>query len=123
MAGEYRFILDENGNYEGLDAVIDKDFASAVIGREIGADFLVILTSVDKVSLNFGQPDQKDLDEVTLKEIKQYVAEGHFPPGSMGPKINAAIKFLEDGGKMVAITSFNQAQQAIIGKAGTRIIP
>ncbi len=115
--------IDKNGDYEGIDAVIDKDLASAVIGAEIGAEILSILTDVDRVAINYGQPDQKDLGRVTLSEIKKYHAEGHFPPGSMGPKIDAAIKFLEDGGEMVAITSLNNAGKAIHGEAGTRIVP
>ena len=115
--------LDEKNNYEGIDAVIDKDHASAVIAREIGAGILSILTSVEKVSLNFGQPNQKDLDEVKLSEIKKYHQDGQFPPGSMGPKIKAAISFLESGGNMVTITSFDNAYRAVMGEAGTRIIP
>ena len=115
--------IDTNGNYEGLDAVIDKDLASAVIAREIGADVLAILTSVDKVALNFGQPNQKDLDTVTLSEIRQYYNQGHFLPGSMGPKVEAAIKFLDGGGKMVVISSLEEARKAVYGEAGTRIIP
>ncbi len=115
--------IDKNGDYEGIDAVIDKDLASAVIGAEIGAEILLILTDIDQVAINYGQPDQKGLERVTLSEIKKYHAEGHFPPGSMGPKIDAAIKFLEDGGEMVAITSLNNAGRAIHGEAGTRIVP
>ncbi|MEA3296835.1 MAG: carbamate kinase [candidate division Zixibacteria bacterium] len=115
--------IDEEGNYEGLDAVIDKDRASAVIANEIGAGILSILTSVEKVAINFGQSDQKDLGTVHLSEIKQYLKEGHFPPGSMGPKIEAAIAFLEGGGDMVTITSFEFAQKAVYGDAGTRILP
>jgi carbamate kinase len=115
--------IDQKGDYEGLDAVIDKDLASEVIAREIGAGILSILTSVDKVSLNYGQTNQKDLDTVTLTEIRQYHKEGHFPPGSMGPKIEAAIRFLENGGQMVTITSFEHARDSIAGKAGTRIVP
>ncbi len=114
--------IDSNGNYEGFDAVIDKDLASAVIGEEIGADFLSILTSVDRVAVNFGKENQKELDQVTLSEIKKYHREGHFPPGSMGPKIDAAIRFLERGGEMVTITSFDNAGKAIHGEAGTRIV-
>ena len=115
--------IDEKGNYEGIDAVIDKDYASAVIGRDIGAGILCILTSVDKVALNFGQPDQKELDLVRLSEIKQYSDQGQFPAGSMGPKIKAAVEFLESGGELVTITSFENAFKAISGEAGTRIIP
>jgi len=114
--------IDEKGNYEGMDAVIDKDLASAVIAAEIGAEILCILTSVDRVAVNFGRPDQKNLEKVTLSEIKKHQAEGHFPPGSMGPKIDAAVRFLENGGEMVTITSFNNAGKAVLGEAGTRIV-
>ncbi len=115
--------IKDNGDYEGIDAVIDKDYASAVIANEINAEILSILTSVDKVSINFGQPNQKDLGEIKLSEIKKYVEDGHFPPGSMGPKIKAAISFLESGGELVTITSLENASSAIDGNAGTRIIP
>lgn len=115
--------VDDKGNYEGIDAVIDKDLASAVIGNEIGAGILSILTSVDKVALNFGQPDQVDLDELTVSELKEHIKAGQFPAGSMGPKIQAAISFIENGGDLVTITSFANAAQAVLGKAGTRIIP
>ena len=115
--------IDNKGNYEGLDAVIDKDFASAVIAREIGAEILCILTSVDHVSLNHGQSDEQPLGTTTLTRVRKYRDEGHFPSGSMGPKIGAAIMFLEQGGKMVTITSFANAREAVIGKAGTRIVP
>lgn len=115
--------VDEKNNYEGIDAVIDKDFASAVIGNEIGADVLAILTGVDNVAINFGEPNEKKLGEVKLGEIKKYLDDGHFPPGSMGPKIRAAIQFIENGGKMVTITSLENARLGVHGEAGTRIIP
>ncbi|MCB2229279.1 carbamate kinase [bacterium] len=115
--------VDDKGNFEGIDAVIDKDLASAVIGNEIGAGILSILTSVDKVALNFGQPNQVDLDELTVSELKEHIKAGQFPAGSMGPKIQAAISFIENGGNLVTITSFANAAQAVFGKAGTRIIP
>ena len=114
--------IDQHDRYEGMDAVIDKDLASAVLAREIGARVLSILTSVDAVAVNFGKPDQKDLDQVTLAEIRSLYDEGHFPAGSMGPKILAAIKFLEDGGDIVSITSFANACKALRGQAGTRIV-
>lgn len=114
---------DKNQNLEGMDAVIDKDLASAVLGREIEAEVLSILTGVDNVSLNFGTPKQKPLSRVSLKEMKQYFDEGHFPSGSMGPKIKAAITFLEKGGQMVTISSFKDAGRAVEGKAGTTIVP
>ncbi len=115
--------VDDNGYLEGLDAVIDKDFASAVLAKEIGAGTLSILTSVDRVAINFGKPNQQELDNCTLSEIKKLFDEGHFPPGSMGPKVKAAIKFIEDGGEMVTITSFENACKALRGEAGTRIVP
>lgn len=115
--------IDEKGNLEGIDAVIDKDLASAVLAKEIGAGVLSILTSVDKVAINYGKPDQQELDEVTLSEIKKLRDEGHFPAGSMGPKVGAAIKFIEEGGQVVTITSFDNAARALSGGAGTRIVP
>ena len=115
--------IDENDNLEGIDAVIDKDFASAVIAREIGAEILAILTSVEKVAINFGKENQQNLGTIKLKDLIAYNNEGHFPAGSMGPKIDSAIKFLENGGKLVTITSLENAAAAIDGNAGTRIIP
>ncbi len=115
--------VDHRGLLEGIDAVIDKDLASAVLGNEIGAEILCILTGVEKVALNFGKPEEQELETVRLSELRKYVSEGHFPPGSMGPKINAAIKFLEGGGEMVTITSFKHARNAVAGRAGTRIVP
>ena len=113
---------DKNGNIEGIDAVIDKDLASAVIAKEIEAEILCILTSVDKVSLNYGKPDQIDLEDVTVADLKRFVDEGHFPAGSMGPKIQAAINFLNNGGEQVVITSFANAARAVSGNAGTRVV-
>jgi carbamate kinase len=115
--------IDGRGNFEGVDAVIDKDLASAVMAREIGAEILMILTSVDNVALNFGTENQKSLHDVRVSEIKKYYDEGHFPPGSMGPKIKAAAQFIDGGGKIVIITSINNAGKALEGKVGTRIIP
>ncbi|UCE23493.1 MAG: carbamate kinase [Candidatus Zixiibacteriota bacterium] len=115
--------IDEKGNYEGIDAVIDKDLGSAVIAEDIGAGILLILTDIDKVAINYGKPDEKELDQVSLSEIKAYHQQGHFPPGSMGPKIEAAIKFLQSGGDIVAITSLDNALKVLRGEAGTRIVP
>jgi carbamate kinase len=113
--------LDEDGNYEGLDAVIDKDHASALLARKIDAELLVILTGVEKVSLNFGKANQKDLDYITLEEAEKYMDEGHFPAGSMKPKIAAAIDFINKGGKRVLITSIDCIVEAFEGKNGTVI--
>ncbi len=113
--------IDDNGDYEGVDAVIDKDRASALLAAETGADLLVILTDVDKVALNFGELNQTCLDTVKLDEMKAYAAEGHFPAGSMGPKIEAAISFIENGGREVVISSIEKAYEAVTGDAGTRL--
>lgn len=113
----------EDGNLQGLDAVIDKDRASSVLARDIGAELLLILTEVEKVALNYGTSEQKDLDKMTLSEAKRYLKEGHFPEGSMGPKIESAIQFLESGGKEVIITSIPKAYDSVKRKVGTRIVP
>ncbi len=115
--------IERDGALEGVDAVIDKDRASAILARDIGAELLLILTEVEKVALDFGTVFQKDLDKLTVEQAKKYLAEGHFPPGSMGPKIEAAIQFLESGGKEVIITSIPKAFEAVKKRtAGTRIL-
>lgn len=114
--------VDEKGHYEGVDAVIDKDMASAVLANKIGADELYILTAVEKVALNFGTPEQKDLDVITVDDCIKYLHEGHFPYGSMGPKIKSAIQFLQNGGKRVIITSIDKLAESIEGKNGTSIV-
>ena len=115
--------VEKNGALEGMDAVIDKDRASAILARDIGAEWLLILTDVEKVALHFGTLLQIDLDKLTVEEAKKYQKERHFPPGSMGPKIEAAIQFLESGGKEVIITSISKAYDAVKKKtAGTRIV-
>jgi len=115
--------VENDGKLEGVDAVIDKDRASAVLARDIGAELLLILTEVEKVALNYGTLLQQDLDTLTVEEAKKYLAERHFPAGSMGPKIEAAIQFLESGGKEVIITSIPKAYDSVKKKnAGTRIV-
>jgi len=108
--------------YEGIDAVIDKDFATSLLAEQIDAEALVITTGVPKVFVHFGTPEQKALDEVSVEEIKQYAAEGHFPKGSMLPKIEASLKFLEKQGRRVIITNPESLQDAIKKQAGTHII-
>jgi carbamate kinase len=115
-------VQGEDGNLRGAAAVIDKDLASAVLAKEIGADLLVISTAVEKVCLNFGKPNQKTLDRMTVAEAKQYMAEGHFKPGSMLPKIQACISFIEDGGTEALITSPEALPAALAGKTGTRVV-
>lgn len=106
---------------EGVEAVIDKDLASERLATEIGADTLLILTDVDGVYLNYGRPSERMLDEVGLAEIEKYAKQGYFPPGSMGPKIQAAVRFLQHGGKRVVITSPKFALGALKGRGGTTI--
>lgn len=115
-------IRDENGDLHGTAAVIDKDYASALLAGKLNADIFVISTSVEKVYLNFGKPDQRAIDKMSLVEAKRYVEEGHFKPGSMLPKIKAVIKFLENGGKEALITDPAHLEAALDGKTGTRIV-
>lgn len=111
--------LEKDGTYEGVDGVVDKDRASAVLASEIHADELVILTEVDKVALNFNRPDQVFLDSLTVGQAREYLAEGHFHAGSMGPKVEAVCDFLDRGGKKAVIASLDQAFEALHGRAGT----
>ncbi|HUJ72286.1 MAG TPA: carbamate kinase [Verrucomicrobiae bacterium] len=115
-------VQDEHGNLRGVAAVIDKDLASAALAKEIGADLLVISTAVEKVCLNFGKPNQKTLDRMTVGEAKQYMAEGHFKPGSMLPKVQACVQFIEEGGTEALITSPEALPDALAGKTGTRVV-
>lgn len=116
-------IEDEDGNLKGIAAVIDKDYAASLLARSIGADLFLISTAVDKVYLNYNKPDQRPIDVMTVSEAKRYIAEGHFAKGSMLPKIEAIIWFLEAGGKEAIITSPENIARALRGETGTRIIP
>jgi len=114
--------VEKDGRLEGIDGVIDKDLASAVLATEIQAEEMHILTSVEKVALNYNKPNQKFIDKMTIKEAKKYMKEGHFPSGSMRPKIQASIDFLEKGGKRVVITSINKLVEGMEGSTGTEIV-
>lgn len=114
-------VVEEYGMLNGTEAVIDKDFASALLAAEIKAEYFFILTGVEQVAINFGKPNQENLSELSVKDALAYMEEGQFPKGSMGPKIKAAIYFLERGGKNVIITSIDKLQQALEGKTGTRL--
>ncbi|HMK52791.1 MAG TPA: carbamate kinase [Thermodesulfobacteriota bacterium] len=114
-------IRNDQGGFEGVEAVIDKDLGSSLLARKLGADTFIISTSVDAVYLNFGKKEQKPIRRAKLSEIKQYMREGHFKPGSMLPKIEAIIKFLEDGGNKAIITSPENLLRAVKGDAGTTI--
>jgi carbamate kinase len=115
-------IRESNGDIEGVEAVIDKDFGSSLLATMIGADLFVISTAVEKVAINFNKPDQKWLDKLTLAEAKQYAAAGHFAKGSMLPKVEAIIKFLENGGKRALITNPENIGRALKGETGTWIV-
>jgi carbamate kinase len=116
-------IENEDGELIGVEAVIDKDFASGLLAANIRADLLLISTAVEKVALNYNKPDQEWLDTMTLSEARTYLAQGHFGKGSMGPKIQAIIKFLEAGGKEALITNPENIERALQGATGTRVIP
>lgn len=114
-------VIRKEGKLEGIAAVIDKDFASAKLAELIHADMLFILTAVDRVAINWGKPDQKELSQMTIREAEQYCREGHFAPGSMLPKVQAAVSFAKTGGT-ATIASLDKAVLALKGISGTRII-
>lgn len=115
-------VCSEAGDYQSVDAVIDKDLSTALLAREIHADILVITTGVEKVCIHFGKPQQQALDRVDIATMTRYMQEGHFPPGSMLPKIIASLTFLEQGGKEVIITTPECLPAALRGETGTHII-
>ena len=115
-------VADEKGKLSGVAAVIDKDLASAILAEAISADSLVISTAVEKVCLNYGKPNEQALDLMTVAEAKQYVAEGHFQPGSMLPKVQACLQFIESGGREALITCPEALSDALAGRTGTRIV-
>jgi len=112
----------ENGGLDGLEAVIDKDLTAERLAEAVEAELLLILTDVEKVYLHYGTPKQKTLDKISLKELKNYYETSHFPPGSMGPKILAAIRFLESGGKKVIVANIEKGWEALQGETGTLIV-
>lgn len=116
-------IQKENGDLVGVEAVIDKDFGSAILASMIKADLFLISTAVEKVAINFNKPDQKWLDQMTVAEARKYLAEGQFAKGSMMPKIEAILKYLDQGGKKALITDPEHIKDALEGKTGTWILP
>jgi carbamate kinase len=116
-------VVRHGKDLEGIDAVIDKDLASSLLAGQLNADLLIISTAVKEVALNFGKPNQQILRSMTVKEAQTYIKEGHFAPGSMLPKVQAALDFLKAGGKEVIITSPEFMEEAVLGKAGTHIVP
>lgn len=115
-------VENEDGDLVGVEAVVDKDYASALLAREIEADLFLISTAVEKVALNYRKPDQVWLDQMTMAEAQAYFDEGHFPRGSMGPKIEAAMYYLKYGGNEVIITNPENITRALRGETGTRIV-
>jgi len=113
----------QDSEYDGVDAVIDKDLCAEKLAESVGAEVLLILTNVDRVKVDFGTPNERSLESITVSEAKRLLADGQFPAGSMGPKVTACIRFVEFGGKMGIIASLEKALEALKGSAGTRIVP
>jgi len=113
---------DERDEYTGVEAVIDKDLSSALLAVDIKADIFVLLTNTERVCLNYGAPDQRELEVLTCEEAREYLRLGHFPPGSMGPKVRAALMYLEGGGREVLITDPDHLLPALDGRAGTHVV-
>ena len=114
-------VIREGRAFQGVDAVIDKDLASAKLAEEVGVDIFLIATDVQGVALRFGRPDQEFLRTLTLEQANRYLREGHFPAGSMGPKVEAAVQFIKSGDKRAVIASIQDIEDAVAGKAGTEI--
>ena len=116
-------VREPTGELTGVEAVIDKDLTAALLAQQLTVAVYIVLTGVEKVSLNFGKPNQQDLDRLTLSEARQYLADGQFPPGSMGPKIQSAIEYIEQGGQEVLITTAEALLKGTLKTVGTRIVP
>jgi carbamate kinase len=119
--GGIAVVEEPNGDISGASAVVDKDLASSLLARQLGAEVLVITMGVEKVCLDYGKPGQRALDEMTVAEAKRYMSQGHFEPGSMLPKVQAIIEFLEGGGRQAIITDPAHLTAALEGRGGTRI--
>ncbi len=115
-------IINGNGLFEGVEAVIDKDYAASLLAREVKVDLFVILTAIERVYINFGKPDQAEVPVLTVDEARRHLADGQFPPGSMGPKIRAAVEYIEAGGREVLITKDTHLKAALLNRSGTRIV-
>ncbi|ASJ15040.1 carbamate kinase [Thermococcus radiotolerans] len=115
-------VIEEDGQLRGVEAVIDKDLAGERLAEEVNADIFMILTDVNGAAINFGKPDEKWLEKVTVEELRKYYEEGHFKKGSMGPKVLAAMRFVEWGGERAVIAALDRAVEALEGKTGTQVI-
>ncbi len=116
-------VSDRRGRLRGVDAVVDKDLAAEKLAEAVGADVLLILTDVEKVKLDYGKPGERGIDRMTASEARRYAGEGHFAAGSMGPKVLACVRFVEQGGALGVIASVRKAVEALQGGSGTRIVP
>jgi carbamate kinase len=115
-------IINGRGLFDGVEAVIDKDYVSSLIAREVKVDLFIVLTGIERVYLDFGTPQARPVETMTIEQAQEYLAQGQFPRGSMGPKIEAAIDYIRAGGKEVLITSASHLKAALINRSGTRII-
>ena len=115
-------VRGRDGQWRGIEAVIDKDFASALLASELEADVYIVLTGVPKVALDWGKPTQHYIDRMTVDEAERHLADGQFPAGSMGPKIEAAVQFVRRSGKQVLITDVEHVREALEGNDGTVIV-
>jgi carbamate kinase len=115
-------IINGRGLFEGVEAVIDKDYVSSLIAREVQVELFIILTGIERVFLDFGTPQQRPVEILTIAQAREYLAQGQFPRGSMGPKIQAAVDYIEAGGKEVLITSASHLKAALLNRSGTRIV-
>jgi carbamate kinase len=120
--GGIAVVEDDGGDIAGASAVVDKDLASSLLARQLGAETLVITTGVEKVCLDFGKPSQRSLDTMTVAEAKRHLADGQFEPGSMLPKVQAVVEFIEAGGREAIITDAEHLEAALAGRAGTRVV-
>jgi carbamate kinase len=115
--------VDDNGDLRGVEAVVDKDYASSLVAKGLGADLLLISTAVERIAINFNTPEQRWLDSMTVTEARRYQAEGHFAPGSMGPKVDALIDFVATTGGTGVVTNPENLSRALAGETGTRVVP
>jgi carbamate kinase len=115
-------VEEKPGVYRGVEAVVDKDFASGFLAAHLGVPVFVVSTGVEKVAIRFRKPDQRFLDRMTIREARGYLEAGEFPEGSMGPKVRAAVEFIERGGQCAIITSPDHLEDAIAGRTGTHVV-
>jgi carbamate kinase len=120
--GGIPIIINGRGLFKGMEAVIDKDYVASLIAREVKVDLFIILTNIERVYLDYGTPQERPVDVMTASEAREYLSQGQFPAGSMGPKIEAAIEYIQAGGKEVLITSASHLKAALIKRSGTRIV-